>query len=74
MILYTPVTISNFINHCHNYVFACENKKSKIHQEFAKFGKISLFICFICFSYYIIFIVSGAGGGGGGPCSNGCWI
>jgi hypothetical protein len=39
--------------------FACQNKKSKIHQEFAKFCKISLFICFICFSYYIIFIFAG---------------
>ena len=41
--------------------FACQNKKSKIHQEFAKFCKISLFICFICFSYYIIFIFAGGG-------------
>jgi len=34
MILYTPVTRSNFIYHCHNYVFACQNKKSKVYEEF----------------------------------------
>jgi hypothetical protein len=47
MILYTPVTRSHFIDHCYNYVFACQNKKSKIYQEFANFCLISLFICFI---------------------------
>ena len=26
-IIFTSVTISNFIHHCHNYVFACQNKK-----------------------------------------------
>ena len=53
-VIFTPVTISNFIYHCHNYAFACQNEKSKIYQEFANFYEISLFICFICFSYYII--------------------
>ena len=64
-IIFTSVTISNFIYHCHNYVFACQNKKSKIYQELANFCEISLFICFICFSYYIIFIFAW---------SYGCWI
>jgi hypothetical protein len=58
-VIFTSVTISNFIYHCHNYVFACQNKKSKIYQELANFCEISLFICFICFSYYIIFIFAG---------------
>ena len=59
-VIFTSVTISNFIYHCHNYVVACQNKKkSKIYQELANFCEISLFICFICFSYYIIFIFAG---------------
>jgi hypothetical protein len=57
MTLYTPVTISNFIDHCHNYVFACLNKKSKIDQEFANCCEISLSIFFfIFFCYYICFV------------------
>ena len=24
-VIFTSVTISNFIHHCHNYVFACRN-------------------------------------------------
>ena len=44
--IFTSDTRSNFIYHCHNYVFACQNKKSKIYQEFANFCEISLFICF----------------------------
>ena len=63
-VIFTSVTISNFIYHCHNYVFACQNKKRKIYQEFANFCEISLFICFICFicfSYYIILIFAEGG-------------
>ena len=26
-VIFTSVTVSNFIYHCHNYVFACQNKK-----------------------------------------------
>jgi hypothetical protein len=72
-VIFTSVAISNFIHHCHNYVFACQNKKSKIYQDFANFCEISLFICFICFicfSYYIILIFAE----GGCPWSYGCWI
>ena len=72
-VIFTSVTISNFIYHCHNYAFACQNKKRKIYQEFANFCEISLFICFICFSYYIILIFAGEGEGGC-PWSYGCWI
>jgi hypothetical protein len=57
MILYTPVTISHFIDHCHNYVFACLNKKSKIYQEFANFCEINLFICFIFLVTIFFFFV-----------------
>ena len=60
-VIFTSVTISNFIYHYHNYVFACQNKKSKIYQELANFCEISLFICFICFSYYIILIFAEGG-------------
>jgi hypothetical protein len=57
MTLYTPVTISNFIDHCHNYVFACLNKKSKIDQEFANCCEISLSIWFFLF-FVTIFVLS----------------
>jgi hypothetical protein len=46
-VIFTSVTISNFIYHCHNYVFACQNKKSKIYQELANFCEISLFVLFV---------------------------
>ena len=65
MILYTPVTRSNFIDHFYNYVFACQNKKSKIYQEFANFCEISLFIYFI-FLVIKLFLPWGGGGRGRG--------
>ena len=70
MILYTPVTRSNFTDHCHNFVFACQNKKSKIDQEFANFCEISLFICFIFL--VIIFVFPGGSGEEVCPWSYGC--
>ena len=66
-VIFTSVTISNFIYHCHNYVVACQNKKkSKIYQELANFCEISLFICFI-FLVIIFFLPGGVGGRGRGP-------
>ena len=56
-VIFTSVTISNFIYHCHNYVFACQNKKVKFIKNLPTFAKlVYLFVLFVLVIILFLFL------------------
>ena len=60
-VIFTSVTISNFIYHCHNYVFACQNeKKVKFTKNLPTFAKlVYLFVLFVFVIISLLFLRGG---------------